>query len=77
MINGINNNSMNQNTSVDNWISWMIGMAGGGLHYTLMANPGHLVWTDMIQPLMTATACGFAGMFGKHLFTKFIKRKKR
>jgi hypothetical protein len=64
---------------IDDIVGFLSGFAGGGLYaklmgitwYTAWENLGQIIWIGFI-----ALFSGIMGVIGKHLATKYLKRKK-
>lgn len=66
---------MNHN-GIDNWFSWVLGVAGGVIHYNfLQVHINVSDWIALGRSCIFAAACGFAGMAGKAAYNKFFKTK--
>jgi hypothetical protein len=58
-----------QPESADNRLSFMIGSIAGFIQYYLNIHLPVDFWSKLLEGVITALLCGFAGMVGKWLFT--------
>ena len=60
------------NDKINSLLAFVAGVFGGSIKFLLVSNPNYPV--SLLQAVLTALLCGFAGVVGKELYG-WCKRK--